>query len=416
MSADDLPLPDGPTMPEQRGAGEPRDHLGDEALAAEEDVGVVDLERGEALERAGDGVRAGRRAALAGGLQRDDVGGEVVLAARRSRRRGRPPRPAGARAHRRRVRRRRRPRRAPEPASGCDGLGVGQVERGVLAEDRVVEAAQLRAGLDADRLDERRARVPVGVQRVGLAAAAVEREHPQAVQALAQRLAVPPARRARRSTSAWRPAARSSADRLLDRREPQLLEPADLERRERLGGDVVERRAAPQRERVARRARGDEALEAADVEVAPVAEAQLVAAPARDDLRAVAGGRERLAEMRDVALDHLRRGRRRRLAPQPVDQLLGRDRRALAEREHRQHRPRLARADRDGLIAVAGLHGSEHSKIHGQGSLSDSTLLAPSREPQGPIYRDLPQLYRRATAVRDGASRPVPPPPRRGFR
>ena len=151
-----------------------------------------------------------------------------------------------------------------------------------------MEAAELGAGLDADRLDEHRARVPVGVQRGGLAAAAVEREHPQAVQALAQRLA-----RHQRVELADHlgvaPGGEVLADRLLDRREPQLLEPADLERRERLGGDVVERRAAPQRERVARRAGGDEALEAADVEVAPVAEPQLVAAPARDDLRAVAG-------------------------------------------------------------------------------------------------------------------------------
>ena len=44
-SADDLPLPDGPTMPSQRRAGEPRDQLRDEPLAAEEVAGVVDVER-----------------------------------------------------------------------------------------------------------------------------------------------------------------------------------------------------------------------------------------------------------------------------------------------------------------------------------------------------------------------------------
>ena len=70
-----------PDDAQQRGAGEPRDHLGDEALAAEEDVGVVDFERGEALERAGDDLVGGGRlgGALAGRLQRDDAGGEVVL-------------------------------------------------------------------------------------------------------------------------------------------------------------------------------------------------------------------------------------------------------------------------------------------------------------------------------------------------
>ena len=289
-----------------------------------------------------------------------------------------------------------------------------QVERGVLAEDRVVEAPELGAGLDADRLDEHRAGVPVRVQRGGLAAAAVQREHPQAVQSFAQRLA--DHQRVQLADHVGvAPGGEVLADRLLDRREPQLLQPADLERRERLRGDVVERRPAPQRERVARRARGDEALEAADVEIAPIAEPQLVAAPARDDLRAIGGGRERLAEVRDVALDHLRRAGRRGLTPQPVDQLLGRDRHALAQREHRQERPRLARADRDGLIAVAGLHGSEHSKIHGQGSLSDSTLLAPARAARADLPRSTAALPARYRGPRRCLSS-GPPPPRRGFR
>ena len=50
-------------------------------------------------------------------------------------------------------------------------------------------------------------------------------------------------------------------DRELERRQPQLLEPADLGARERLVGDIIERRAAPQFQRLARRALGDQALE-----------------------------------------------------------------------------------------------------------------------------------------------------------
>jgi hypothetical protein len=97
-----------------------------------------------------------------------------------------------------------------------------------------VEAAQLGTGLDTDRLDEHRARVPVGVERVGLATAAVEREHPQAVQALAQRL-LHDQRLELADHLGVAPGGEVLADRLLDRPEPQLLEPADLERRERLG-------------------------------------------------------------------------------------------------------------------------------------------------------------------------------------
>src|SRR4051794_25280515 len=56
-------------------------------------------------------------------------------------------------------------------------------------------------------------------------------------------------------------------DRELERRQPQLLEPADLDGRERLVGDVVERRAAPQRERLARLAVREQLLEVAGVDV-----------------------------------------------------------------------------------------------------------------------------------------------------
>ena len=149
-----------------------------------------------------------------------------------------------------------------------------------------MEAPQLGAGLDADRVHELVARPAVGAERVGLAAAAVEREHAQAVEVLAQRLV-----REQRLDLGDRlgvpPGREILLEGLLDRGEPQLLQAADLEARERLGGDVVERRSAPQRERLARRPLGDEPLEAARVDLAG-AEPQLVAVPAGDDLRAVA--------------------------------------------------------------------------------------------------------------------------------
>ena len=66
----------------QRRTGEPRDHLGDEPLAAEEELGVLHVERGQALERADHGtvVRkpAGLRA-LPPRVQLDDAAHQVVL-------------------------------------------------------------------------------------------------------------------------------------------------------------------------------------------------------------------------------------------------------------------------------------------------------------------------------------------------
>ena len=100
----------------------------------------------------------------------------------------------------------------------------------------------------------------------------------------------------------------------LDRGEPQLLQPADLQRSEWLRGDVVERRPAPQRQRFARRPFGHQTLKAPRVDIAGT-ETQLVTATARDDLGAVPRCRQRLAQLRHVDLHHLRRGRRRLLTP-----------------------------------------------------------------------------------------------------
>ena len=69
-------------------------------------------------------------------------------------------------------------------------LGHGRLERGVLAQDRVVQPSQLGSRLDADLRDERGAGGPVGVQRVALAPRSVKRQHALAVQPLAQRLAL----------------------------------------------------------------------------------------------------------------------------------------------------------------------------------------------------------------------------------
>ena len=108
-------------------------------------------------------------------------------------------------------------------------------------------------------------------------------------------------------------------DRELERRQPQLIEPADLGVRERLVGKIVERRAAPQPQRLARRACGERLLKALRIDRAR-ADAQLVAVASRDDLRAVSARRERLAQLRHIDLDQLARRRGRPLAPQPVDQ------------------------------------------------------------------------------------------------
>ena len=512
----------GPDDAQQRAARDARDHLGDEALAAEENVGVVDVEAGEALERAGPCV-LWRLGTLVSRLELDDARGQVVLGRPQPRAvAGRPVRggaeappgllvrPAasfrvhapgdsaallrqaldrrllavlagdrldvGARQrperHRRTcaVLRRReheqRPvaqghalelggdlagrvpevvdheqRRAPRGPRPLDDLarrlrrpGAGRVEhvpavalhlgrelggqagladpgdagdqelgavagagaapvlaqpvelgrapderrarlelvrqlggyrrvkRRVLPQDRLVQAAQLGAGLDADRVDELVARPAVGAEGVGLAAALVEREHEQAVEVLAQRL-VSQQRLDLVDHLGVAAGREILLERQLGRGEAELLQAADLQAGERLSGDIVEGWSTPEGQRLARHPLGDEPLEAARIDLAR-AEPQLVAVAAGDDLRAVARPLERLAELRHVDLHHLRRGCRGRVAPEAVDQRLGRDGRALAERQHGEQRPRLPCADRDRVVIDARLHGSENSKVH----------------------------------------------------
>ena len=249
-----------------------------------------------------------------------------------------------------------------------------------------MQAPQLRAGLDADLLHQHRARLAVGVKRLRLPAAAVQRQHPLRVQALPQR--VLGHQRVELADDLAVPAGgQVTVDRQLERRDAKLVQTADLGRRERLVRHIRQRRAAPQAQRVARRARRDELLEAPRIQLA-VAEPQLVTAPARDDLGAVATVGERLAQLRDVQLHHLGRRRRRLVTPEPPDEPIRRDRRARVQRQQRQQRPWLPRADEHRLAAGAGLHGSENADVHiaAQRSLHEATVLP------------LPRHYRASTA------------------
>ena len=117
-----------------------------------------------------------------------------------------------------------------------------------------MQSPQLRSGLDAAGLDEDGASVAIGLERIGLAARAVQGQHPLRVQRLAQRLLEDQSLELA-DALAVAAGGQVMVDRELDRRQPQLLEPADLGGGERLAGDVVERRTAPQGERLARRAR-----------------------------------------------------------------------------------------------------------------------------------------------------------------
>jgi hypothetical protein len=61
-------------------------------------------------------------------------------------------------------------------------------QRGIVVEDRLLQAAQLGAGLGPELVEQGAPRGAVGLQRIGLAPAAIQREHELASEPLAQRL------------------------------------------------------------------------------------------------------------------------------------------------------------------------------------------------------------------------------------
>src|SRR5205823_5735290 len=133
-----------------------------------------------------------------------------------------------------------------------------------------------RARVDPELVYERAPGGVIRLERLRLAAAAVEREHQLRTETLAQRMS----RDGRFEVADELPVTSVLELRVgpfLERGEPKLLEPLDLRLRERFEREVGERRAAPEREGGAKlpRALGrlgalrlvDEAVEAREVEL-----------------------------------------------------------------------------------------------------------------------------------------------------
>ena len=133
--------------------------------------------------------------------------------------------------------------------------GSREVETRILLQDRSLERLERRGRVDAELLDQRAPRLLVGLERLGLSARPVQREHQLTAQPLAQRVL-------RDETLELADELRMAAEReigldpLLERREAKLLEADDRGLGELLVGEVRQRRAAPERERLAELCRG----------------------------------------------------------------------------------------------------------------------------------------------------------------
>jgi hypothetical protein len=224
-----------------------------------------------------------------------------------------------------------------------------------VAEDRLLQVAELGAGLDPDLLDQRPVGGAVALHRLGLASGAVEGEHALRMEALVggvlsdQRLEAS-------EYIGVAPSGELGVDRQPDRPQVKLLEAADFGSRERLRGDVGERGAAPELERASGRAVGDPLLRLRPGSIDQALEAnrvhrvgrqlELVASTVGDDRGPRAVGGQFLSQLRDVVLDVLGGAGRRAISPEAVDQVVDADRPIGPKREHRQHGSLLAPAQR----------------------------------------------------------------------
>ena len=267
-----------------------------------------------------------------------------------------------------------RRRRAPsELALVAVGWSTGdELELGILAQDRPLERLERRARVDPELVDERPPSFLVAIERLGLPPGAVERAHQLATRSLAQRISreqlLELADQLGRSSEL-----EVGLDPLLEHGEPQLLEPGDRALGERLEGEVRERRAAPERKRLAERPRRRlgiagpepprallrELLESAQVDLGRAGDEDVAGLPGHDRL-----GPEHLAELRDVDLDHVRRGLGRPLAPEVVDQPVDGDELVRAQEQHREERPLLRASEGELTLRIDGLERPEEPELH----------------------------------------------------
>ena len=121
---------------------------------------------------------------------------------------------------------------------------------GLLPKDRSLQLLKRRARVDPQLVDESPARFLVGVQGLCLPTRLVQRGHQTPPQALAERV-LRDERLELSDELGVAPECKVGVDPELHRCQPDLLEPGDRRLGEAFVGELRERRASPERQRVA---------------------------------------------------------------------------------------------------------------------------------------------------------------------
>jgi hypothetical protein len=203
-----------------------------------------------------------------------------------------------------------------------------------------MEALEAWRRLDAELIRQRPAGITVGLERLRLAARAVEREHQLSSLALAERV-LRDQRFELADDLGVAAKLEVGVDSVLDRRQPQLLEAPDLVLRKRLVLELGQGRPSPEcectTERVGtvfgrqRACVGDEPLEAGEVELRRI-DGEEIPRRSRDDDVVT----ESLAEGGNGVLERGRGRGRRLLAPEVVHEAIGRDHPVRLQKEQRE--------------------------------------------------------------------------------
>jgi hypothetical protein len=248
-------------------------------------------------------------------------------------------------------------------------------ERGVLLQDAALERADRLARAEAQLAQAVRERA-VGLERLDLAAAGVQREHQRAGELLAQRLGVDQA--AQLGDGLERPAElhqRAGAGCL--GLGAEVLQAADLGDRELRLAELAVGRAAPEREggvvggeRFGGRERGSRAhlaFEALRVDLLGV-DLEAVARAVADEQRrrgaALAVRLQEGAQVRDADGERARGHLARDVVPGGVEQRVSPDRPPRIEQQPRQDRALLRARRRRGGRRTGDLDPAQHAELH----------------------------------------------------
>ena len=158
-------------------------------------------------------------------------------------------------------------------------------------------------------------------------------------------------------------------DPLLERGHAQLVQPCGSPSREVFLVEIGERGAAPEGERLGQERRPCRRIRAAGgrqqpLEAVGVDSFRLERQPVARSLRQHDVAAERLAESGHAVLERPRRRRRRPLAPEIVNEPVGRDDFARPQRECGQQRALLPARQRNHALAVAHLEHAEEPNLH----------------------------------------------------